>query len=237
MKNKPLAVALPLLFPALAHAMGLRAFVALPVDKGGSVARLQIERNLDDDSNLAVANLALGISAKQAILLGLPYRLSPAGTGRVGDLGLLYRHIVWQNDFANGTRRIGLLGGVVVPGDSGRNPALQAGLVSTWYRNRHEWDIDLLYRAGLGQRPDSGRYDLSWQYRLSPANYPDWGVTAEWNSVLELGGRWTQGAQTIHQVTLGLQWIHPRWVLEGGIVRDINGPDETHLLLSTRMHF
>lgn len=237
MSNKPLAIALLLVFPPLAQAMGLRAFVALPVDKGGSVARLRIERNLDSDSDLAVANIAYGISANQAILLGLPYRLSPAGAGRLGDLGLLYRHIIWQNDFANGTQRIGLLGGVVIPGDNGRDAALQAGLVSTWYRDRHEWDIDLLYRAGLDERPDSGRYDISWQYRLSPASYPDWGVAQEWNSVLELGGRWTQGNPALHQVTLGLQWIHPRWVLEGGIVRDINGPEDTRLLLSTRVHF
>jgi len=95
----------------------------------------------------------------------------------------------------------------------------------------------VLYQAGLDQRKDSGRYDLSWQYRLAPAVYPDWGIATEWNSVLEFNGRWQENIKITHQVTAGLQWIHPSWVLEGGIVKDINNNHETHILISTRIHF
>ncbi len=39
------------------------------------------------------------------------------------------------------------------------------------------------------------------------------------------------------ELTLGLQWIHQTWVVEGGAIRDLNGPDETRYLLSVRLHF
>lgn len=219
------------------QAMGLRSFVALPVDKGGTVLRAQFERNTDADTETATVNIAYGISSRQALLLGLPYRLSPAGSDRLGGLGVLYRHTVWQDDFFEGTHRVGLLAGFVAPTDSDRDGAIQAGFVSTLYRGRHEWDIDALYRAGLDDRPDSGRYDVSWQYRLSPAQYPTWGTGNELNGVLEIGGRWTEGNETVHQATVGMQWIQSRWVLEGGIFQDLNGPEDTNFLVSTRFHF
>lgn len=34
-------------------------------------------------------------------------------------------------------------------------------------------------------------------------------------SVLELRGRWQEGGTTTQQLTLGLQWIEGRWVIEG----------------------
>lgn len=219
------------------QAMGLRSFVALPVDKGGSVVRFQLESSQDQDTDHVILNGAYGLSADQTLLLGLAYRLSPSGSERLGDLGVLYRYTIMQNDFREGTHRLGLLGGIVVPMDSDRDAAIQAGLVSTHFRGRNEWDIDVLYRAGIGNRLDSGRYDISWQFRLTPEHYPDWGIDQELNSVLELGGRWNEGSETIHQVTIGLQWIHRTWVLEGGVFQDINGPKDTHFLLSTRVHF
>ena len=41
----------------------------------------------------------------------------------------------------------------------------------------------------------------------------------------------------VHQVTVGVQWVHRRWVLEGGVVQDLNGPEDAQLVLSTRIHF
>lgn len=157
-------------FSASLYGMGLRSFVALPLDKGGAVVRFQFERNRDAGVSLGIANFAYGIGVKHTLLLGLPLRLSPGGSDRWGDLGLLYRYTTWQQDYAGGTRRFALLGGVVVPTDDGRDAAIQAGFV-------------------------------------------------------------------VHQLTVGLQWIHPRWVLEGGVFQDINGPEELHFLLSTRFHF
>jgi len=217
--------------------MGLRSHVALPVEKGGAVIRLALEHAKKADTDIFTTNVAYGLSAKQALLLGSPYRISPTSGNRQGDVSVLYRHIVRQQDSFSGTDRLGLLGGVIVPTASNRDAAIQAGFVFTHFNNRHEIDIDGLYQSGQGNRADSGRYDLSWQYRLSPVERPDWGTSQELNSVVELNGRWNTGNNITHQVTLGLQWIHSKLVLEGGIAKDLNNTNETRYIVSTRFHY
>jgi len=220
-----------------AWAMGLRSFVALPIEKGGTVLRLFDEYNFNSNVNVLTTNLAYGISGRQTFFLGLPYRLSPSGGNRLKDLRVMYRHIVWQVDDDSGTSRLGLLGGVLVPTNGDRDVGVQAGAVATFVRRRHEWDVDALWVQGTGKAPNAARYDISWQYRLTPASYPKWGSVGEWHSVLELNGRWAEGQTFVHQVTAGLQRIHRRWVLEGGLVQDLNGAQDTRLVLSLRMHF
>lgn len=219
------------------NAMGLRSLVALPVDTGGIVTRFSLESSDKADRDDLVISAAYGISASQTLLLGQSYRIDPAGKDRSGDLSLLYRHIVLREDYFAGTNRLGLLAGTLTPSQSSQDSALQVGLVYTHFKNRNEIDTDLLYRIGNGDRPDSARYDISWQYRLMPARRPAWGLTPELNTVLELNGRWRDDAETVHQLTAGLQWIHPQLVIEGGVVRDISNGDETIVLLSTRFHF
>jgi len=123
------------------HAMGLRSFVALPVDKGGSVGRLSIDRNTDTDTSILFANSAYGLSHNQTLLMGLPYRLSPSGNNRTGDASILYRHIVLQSDHPQGTHRLGLLAGIIADTDSARDNAIQLGFVDTLYQQRHELDL------------------------------------------------------------------------------------------------
>jgi hypothetical protein len=218
-------------------AMGLRSFVALPVEKDGTVVRLTVEHKEKQSTDFLTTNLAYGISQNQTLFLGLPYRLSPSGSNQTGNLSVLYRHIVWQDDQKFGTNRLGLLGGAVLPTKKDRDGAIQAGAVATFYRNRHEIDMDILYRHGLGDADNSARYDLSWQYRLSPEQYSDWDIGTEWDVVLELNGRYLEGQPMTHQITTGLQWIHKQWVLEGGIYKDMNNQHDTGFLLSTRYHF
>ncbi|WP_202601088.1 MULTISPECIES: hypothetical protein [unclassified Vibrio] len=213
----------------------MRSFVALPIEKGGSVIRFAYEHN--DGTDVLLANAAYGLSANQAILLGLPYRLSPDGPDRQDDVSVLFRHIVWQHDSLSGTRRLGLLGGAIVPTESNRDAALQAGFVMTYFQGRHEWDLDALYQAGLQHRPDSGRYDISWQYRLAPDERPEWGLPPELNSVLEFNGRWNEDTGTVHQITTGLQWVHKEWVIEGGLIKELNKSADWRYILSTRFHF
>lgn len=239
-KNNVLAVlSLSSLLSVVApvHGMGLRSFVALPVEKEGAVVRFAYEHSHDVDTDVLSANVAYGLSANQTLLLGLPYRLSPGGTDQQGDLSILYRHILWQQDRQSGTSRFGLLGGAIIPTESDRDGAVQAGFVFTHFQDRNEIDVDALYQAGIEDRPASGRYDVSWQYRLSPTNRPDWGIPPELNSVLELNGRWQENGRTVHQITAGLQWVHQQWVIEGGIVQDLNATKDWHYLLSTRFHF
>ena len=223
-----------------AYSMGLRTFVALPVEKEGRVVRFTIEQAKDADTTTLITSAAYGISAKQTLLLGLPYRLSPAGDNRQGDVSVLYRHLVKQQDAQTGTRRLGLLGGAIIPinpSEKERDAAVQAGFVYTQYLGRNEIDVDALYQAGASDRNDSGRYDVSWQYRLSPTERPEWGIASELNSAVELNGRWKASNSTTHQVTLGLQWVQPKWVLEGGVAKDLNNAEELRYLLSTRFHF
>lgn len=226
-----------LLHQGTVHGMGLRSFVALPVEQGGRVVRALVENNTDTDIDTLFLNGAYGLSGRQTLLLGLPYRLSPSGKDRTSDLSVLYRHIAWQEDHLAGTRRLGWLAGGVISVDADRAPALQAGFVTSVYRDRSEWDIDALYRLGLADRPDEARYDLSFQYRLAPAHYPDWGMGAEWVTVIELNGRWREGETMVHQVTGGLQWVRRNRVLEGGVVQDLNSPDDTRIIFGARFHF
>ena len=217
--------------------MGLRSFVALPVDKNGAVVRALYQRNTNTDTDVLVTNVAYGLSGKQTLLLALPYRLSPSGAERSGDLSALYRHIVWQDDLIQGTRRLGLLGGLVIPTKSDRDARIQVGAVATFFEGRTEWDLDALWIEGLNDAENSARYDIAWQYRLSPGVYPEWGIAHEWHIDLELGGRWNEGNTMVHQATIGLQSIHRQWVFEGGVVQDLNGPDEMQYILSARLHF
>lgn len=223
--------------PGLAGAMGIRSFVALPVDRGGWVSRFQYLNNFDTDVSTFITNVAWGLSGKDTLLFALPYRLSPSGPNRLGDFSAIYRHTLWQQDTKNSTRRLALLAGGVLATDSQRDGALQLGLVTTVFQARHGFDFDLLYRKGLGSRADDGRYDISWQYRLSPVEYPEWGFATEWYSVIELNGRWRRGHAMDHQITVGAQWVHHNWVLEGGLVQTINNNKETQVLISTRFHF
>lgn len=220
-----------------ASAMGIRSFVALPLEQGGTVLRLFGERNQDENRNTLTTNLAYGVTARQTVFLGLPYRLSSGEGDRLGDTSALYRYTAWQVDTMQGTSRLGLLGGAVIPTDSDRDLRVQAGAVATFYRQRYEWDLDALWIEGTGNASDSARYDIAWQYRLTPAEYPEWGIGSEWDVDLELGGRWDRNNAMVHQATVGLQSIHKRWVFEGAVVQDLNGPDDTRFILSTRLHF
>jgi hypothetical protein len=217
------------------YAMGLRSFVALPVEKEGAVIRFAFEHAEDTDT--LTTSAAYGISSTQTLLLGMPYRLSPATGNREGDLSVLYRHIVWQKDSLLGINRLGLLGGVIISTDDDRDDAAQAGFVFTHFKNRHEVDIDALFQAGSNNRLDRGLYDISWQYRLSPTKRSEWGINPELSSVFELNGRWIEGNNTVHQITVGLQRIHQKWVIEGGVAKDVVDGNELRYILSMRFHF
>lgn len=222
--------------PALC-AGGIRSLVALPVEPGGTVLRLQSLYNDSNDIFALRLNGAYGLGPRQTLLFGLPYFAGGGIRDDLGDLSLAYRHTIIQNDLLYGTRRLAFLGGVEIPTDSHRDPRLQFGLVATIYQNRSEWDFDAVWFTGLDNAPDGARYDVSWQYRLSPATYPDWGYPVEWDVVFEYGGRYMQGFRTLHQVTAGLLRIERRWVIEGAVVQDLNGPESTTLLVGVRVHF
>ncbi len=235
-KLKWMLCILLILLSTNAFAMGLRSFVALPLEQGGMVFRLQNLETFNSNKNVAIANFAYGITGKQTLFFGIPYRLSPSGANRSGDLSVLYRYTAWQKDFKGGTYRLGLLGGGVIQTTNRSNGGAQGGAVATFYKGRLELDVDALWEQGFGQSLNRSQYDVSYQFRLSPAEYPESGLTSQWNAVLEYNGRWQQNQTLIHQATIGLQWIHPTWILEGGVIQDINGPHDTQFIISTRIH-
>ena len=220
-----------------AYAMGLRTPVALPVEKNGTIVRFTVETTKSTNTSNLLATAAYGLAAKHTLLFGLPYILSSTNDERVGDISFLYRYIAVQNDRFSGSDRLGLLGGLLLPREKEREAAAQLGLVFTRFKNRHEIDMDIIFQSGLNGRPDSARYDVSWQYRLLPGKRPDWGLPRELNSVLELNGRWLENEDIVHQLTVGMQWIDPAWVIEGGFVEDIDNGDESRIILGTRFHF
>lgn len=220
-----------------AKGMGMRSLVALPIEKNGYVIRFSFEQLTESNIDVFSLSAAYGLTKNKALLIGVPYQKTADVGEHLGDLSVLYRPTVLQDDFFSGTSRLALLAGVVVPSDNEREPAVQAGFVYTFFKNRNEFDIDVVYQAGIDNQPDHGRYDLSWQYRLSPSLLPDWGIVSQINTVAELNGRWQQGNEMTHQVTLGLQWVNPRWVIEGGAIKNITNNHELSLLFSTRFHF
>ena len=218
--------------------MGLRSFVALPINKSGLVTRLVIDEVPTTDNDRLSINLAYGVDSTQAVFLAVPYRLSSGSNNRLGDVSLLYRKNFWQDIDSIDSARIGFLLGGVVPTDSDRDPRASIGLVATRIDNRHEWDADILWQQGIDDALNTLRYDLSWQYRVYPKEYPEWGLSSVVNTVVEFAGRGVEGETVVQQLTVGFQWVvTPRWVLESGVTQDLNGPDDTNYLISTRFHF
>jgi len=234
---RKLKIFFSLLLASSAFSMGLRSFVALPVQKNHFVGRVLYDSSKDTNIDTLTTSLMYGIDPKQTVIVAMPYRLSPAGANRQGDVSVLYRYTIMRKDSKWGTKRLGLLGGGVIPTENSRDGALQAGFVYTYFIGKNEIDVDAIYQKGLNNRLNSGKYDISWQHRLFPVVRPDWGLSYEINSIVELNGRYMQGNSITHQVTLGVQLINPRWVLEGGIVKDINNAHDTNYIASFRYNF
>lgn len=218
--------------------MGLRSFVALPINKGGVVTRLVVDEVPETNNEQLTSNLAYGIDGRQTLFIAAPYRISSGKGDRLGDISLLYRNILWQDIESTNPTRIGLLLGGVAPTDSDRDLKASAGFVVTHVNDKHEIDVDALWQYGIDDAPNTLRYDLSWQYRIYPQEFPEWGLSSLVNTVFEFAGRGVEGDTVVQQITGGLQWVvTPRWVLEGGIIQDISGPDDTNYIVSARFHF
>jgi len=237
MKKRILALGLiSITFSGSIFSMGIRTFVALPLEQSGMVFRLQDIGRFDSDKSVAIGNFAYGLTGKQTLFFGIPYRLTPRGKNRSGDVSALYRYTAWQKDFKDGTYRLGLLGGGLIPTNNASNGGAQGGAVTTFYQGRQELDLDALWGQGFGRSHNRARYDVAYQYRLTPSEYPESGLGPEWWVDVEYNGRWLQNQTLIHQATLGLQWVHATWVLEGAVIQDINGTHGTQFIISARIH-
>ena len=218
------------------NGMGLRAFVALPVDRHGTVIRMAYLGADSVNKGVLATGIAYGLTARSTLLLALPYRFASAGD-RALPVSLLYRHTLWQQDRADGTMRLAWLAGFVLPVSSDQDSAMQGGFVYTRFQGRHELDVDGLYRSGTGDSPDSARFDVSWQYRVLPTQRPTWGLVPDVNLVLEYNAQWQARTGNQRQITAGAQWAAPRWVLEGGYSWGMSAGETDRWLVSLRYHF
>jgi hypothetical protein len=131
------------------------------------------------------------------------------------------------------------------------------GVVATWAANRHELDLDALYKLATERHDfeagDEFRYDLAYRYRLWPEHFGK--RLLQLNGILELNGRWT-GRTRMDGSTLsasggnvlllspGAQFITKRFIVEASVQvpiwQDLNGPqleDDFTAVLSVRIPF
>jgi hypothetical protein len=274
-------VLLALEVPALAMGQGINTNAALPVAKGEVIWRSQLRATVatDDPSPMGrelrtlvqPQTLAIGITPRLTLFATLPVlarrRTEMGGSSRraapaLGDAVLLARYMLFIDDYGPlSTRRVALLGGLKLPTGADRfgTPSYDPiiGAVGTWAANRHELDVDVLYRLTTERQNfeagDSLRYDLAYRYRLWPKKFGR--GLLQLNGVLELNGSWedraSRNGDTIrasggHILFLapGVQLASNRWILEASlqlpVVQDLHGSQvETDFVgvLSVRIPF
>ncbi len=215
-------------------ALGLRSMVAVPIAEGDFVFRM-MNNSLNKPYMDALGfGLAYGLPNDGALFIGMPYRLTPAGPNRTGNVSALYRYIIKREDRKDGTFRVGLLGGGLIPSNNASDGGAQLGAVATYFKDRDQIDATLVGAAGFGKSRNTVRYDLSWQRRLAPLVFPEWGLPVSLQSVLEYNGRVMETSHLIHQVTAGLQMVTANVIIEGGVYKDLNKPSRTGVIVGFR---
>ena len=78
--------------------LGLRSMVAVPIAEGDFVFRM-MNNSLNKPYMDALGfGLAYGLPNDGALFIGMPYRLTPAGPNRTGNVSALYRYIIKRED-------------------------------------------------------------------------------------------------------------------------------------------
>lgn len=224
-----------LLYSNTAHPMALYSFVALPVETNNAVIRISDEYNDQSKINTITTSAGYGISSTQTLFMGIPTQTGVGGG--LGDISILYRHMVLQLDNFSGTNRIAALIGLIEPNATDENTKAQSGFVFTHFKNKNEIDLDVIYLPAINNNKQATRYDISWQYRLSPNNLPQWGIGKQIYSVLEFNGLWKEGHKSKQKLVIGLQLVQADWVLETGIRQDVDNSQDKAILISGRFHF
>ena len=119
-------VTLTCLLGHAARAGGLRSLVALPLEPGGVVTRLQVVGSFSPDNMLVTGTVLYGLTPRQTLIIGVPYRKLELGDDGFGYVTGFYRGTVYQHDRPNATRRIAVIGGIRVPTDSDLDPQIAA---------------------------------------------------------------------------------------------------------------
>lgn len=266
----------------IVQAAGINTNVALPVREGGFVYRVQLRfLSASDDPTLldreidlfAIPNaLVYGATARTTLFGILPYfsrsvDFTDAGLRQsddvdgFGDLRFLVRQTVHARDALQRTSRLGLLAGLEIPSGkeefSSHSTDYQLGAVYTLQDGRHELDADLIYKINTEGRGrelgDELQYDLAYQVRVSPWEWPERGTPSQIYLVIEANGKTSRetrsdGAKlddtggTIVFLSPGIQFVTRRVIYEGSIqipvVQDLDGGQvETDFVAATGVRF
>ncbi len=140
------------------------------------------------------------------------------------DMTFLAKYRIYQKDEFLKTTRIALIGGLETPTGKDRfssdsfDPIF--GGVYTHQTDQGEFDADLIYKWNTGsgtQSFDTLRYDLAYQHRVWPLQYPEKGVPALFNIVAEVNGLYTTQGSNMVFLSPGVQFVTKRWILESSI--------------------
>ncbi len=73
---------------------------------------------------------------------------------------------------------------------------------------------------------------------MYPKEYPEWGLSSVVNTVLEFTGTGVESNTVAQLLTGGIQWVvTSRWVLESGVIQNLNGSDEYKLYNQYKISF
>jgi len=235
-------------------AVPINSDVALTPAEGVSILRSQVRFTNAESSSGKVRELnqlaippvlVYGLKKNIALFASLPVLVQEiteqTATGKdktvrsgLADMTFLVKVRIVQKDELLKTTRIGLIGGVEMPTGKDRfssdsfDPIF--GSVYTYQTDRGEWDADLIYKWNTGsgvQSFDTLRYDLAYQHRVWPVEYPEKGIPTLWNIVAEANGSYSTQGNHLVFLSPGIQCVTKRWILESSIqlpvIRDLKG--------------
>ncbi len=258
---------LALLTAGSLQAAGINTNVALPVREGGFVYRTQLRyvSTSDDPTPLdrdidayIIPNVRVyGATARTTLFSILPFisqsvESSMGGSRQdtdlqgFGDLTFLLRQTVYVRDAVQRTSRLALIGGLEIPSGkddfSSHSTDFVLGGVYTLQTGRHELDADLLYKVNTEARDvelgDELRYDLAYELRISPWNWPQQGTPSQIYLVLEANGisfrrtltpdgELADSGGTVVFLSPGIQLVSQRIIYEASlqlpVMKNLNG--------------
>ena len=206
-----------LLLAADVHAAGINTDVALPVREGGFIYRTQLRyatasddpTSLDRDiETYLIPNVLVYGATERTTLFGIVRYVSQSVDLSIdgsrerndvqgfGDLTFLLRQTIYARDAVQRTSRLALIGGLEIPSGkeelSSHSTDFILGGVYTLQTGRHELDADLLYKVNTEGRGvelgDELRYDVAYELRVTPWEWPERGTPSQIYLVLEANG-------------------------------------------------
>ena len=249
------------------QAAGINTDVALPIREGGFIYRTQLRflsasddptsMNRDMEAYVVPNVLVYGATERTTLFGVFPYiaesvELTSAGSRQdndvdgFGDLTFLLRQTIYARDAVQRTSRLGLLAGLEIPSGkeefSSHSTDFLLGAVYTLQTGRHEIDADLIYKINTEGRDvelgDELRYNVAYELRVSPWEWPERGTPSQIFVVLEANGRTSRSAitpageladtgGTVVFLSPGIQLVTRRVIYEASlqfpVVESLNG--------------